>query len=326
MMTGGSTVMRMAALAFLAIVQSMAVAQQFPSKAVNLVVTVPAGGSIDAMARTIAPELARALGQPVLVENRAGASGNIAADFVARAPADGHTLLITSSSTLTLNAHVYKSVPFNPEKSFVPIVMPARLNMILAVHPKMNVSTFPEFVAQVKAQPGKLNFGSSGNATLPHLAGELLMIRIGGRSNHVPYKGIAPALNDLLSGQIDFMFDSASSVPHIKAGKLRALAVVGPNRLVALPDVPTLKELGVPNMEVAGGWYGILAPAGTPRPVVQRLNTEIVRILRTPEVIERINSFGLEPTSSTPEELGAALHDDFTRLGPVVQQIGLKLE
>lgn len=304
----------------------IAYGQAFPSKPLNLVVTVPAGGSIDAMARAISAELSPALGQPVVVVNRAGAGGNIAAEYVAKSPADGYTLLITASSTFAINPYVYRNLPFDPVNSFAPIVMPARLNMILAVHPKLNVSSLNEFIARLRDQSGTLNYGSSGSGTLPHLAGELLDIQTGSRANHVPYKGIAPALNDLLAGQIDFMFDSASSIPHVNAGKVRALAVVGPGRLSSLPNVPTFRELGFPAMEAASGWYGIFAPAGTPTNVIHRLNTEIVRILRMPSVTERVAAMGLEAASSSPDELAAILKEDLRRMGPIVKQANVALQ
>jgi len=295
-------------------------AQSYPTKPVNLVVTVPAGGSIDAMARALAAELSPALGQPVVVTNRAGAGGNLAAEYVANSAADGYTLMITSSSTLVLNPFVYKSIPFDPVKSFEPIVIPARLNMILVAHPRTNASSVRELVAMLKAQSGKASYGSSGNGTLPHLAGVLFNNETGTEATHIPYKGIAPAVNDLLSGQIEYMFDSATTVPHIRAGKVRALAVIGPNRLPSLPEVATFKELGMPGMEAAGGWYGIFAPAGTPREIVQRLNQEVVRVLRQPNIRERLAAMGLESATSTPEELAAALRDDLRRFAPLVKQ------
>ncbi len=311
---------RVVLLSFIALLPAAVLAQSYPTKPVNLVVTVPAGGSIDAMARALAAELSPALGQPVVVTNRAGAGGNLAAEYVANSAADGYTLMITSSSTLVLNPFVYKSIPFDPVKSFEPIVIPARLNMILVAHPRTNASSVRELVAMLKAQSGKASYGSSGNGTLPHLAGVLFNNETGTEATHIPYKGIAPAVNDLLSGQIEYMFDSATTVPHIRAGKVRALAVIGPNRLPSLPEVATFKELGMPGMEAAGGWYGIFAPAGTPREIVQRLNQEVVRVLRQPNIRERLAAMGLESATSTPEELAAALRDDLRRFAPLVKQ------
>jgi tripartite-type tricarboxylate transporter receptor subunit TctC len=303
-----------------------AAAQGFPSKPVNLVVTVPAGGSIDAVARLIAADLAPVLGQPVLVVNRPGAGGNLAGESVARAAPDGHTLMISSSSTLTVNPHVYKNMPFDSIKSFAPIVMPARLNLILAVHPRHAVNTVKEFVELLKAQPGKLTYASSGNGTNPQLGGILFGMQTGTSSLHVPFGGIAPALNALLGGQVDYMFDSATSIPHVQAGKVRALAVVGPARLSSLPTVPALSELGFADMTAVNGFYAVVATAGTPSEVVSRLNTEIVRIMRQPGVTERVNSMGLVNATSTPEQLGQAIADDLRRLGPIIREAKISLQ
>lgn len=303
-----------------------AAAQAFPSKPVNLVVTVPAGGSIDAVARLIAADLAPVLGQPVLVVNRPGAGGNLAGESVARAAPDGHTLMISSSSTLTVNPHVYKNMPFDSIKSFAPIVMPARLNLILAVHPRHAVNTVKEFVELLKAQPGKLTYASSGNGTNPQLGGILFGMQTGTSSLHVPFGGIAPALNALLGGQVDYMFDSATSIPHVQAGKVKALAVVGPARLSSLPTVPALSELGFADMTAVNGFYAVMATAGTPPDVVSRLNTEIVRVMRQPGVMERVNGMGLVNATSTPEQLGQAIADDLRRLGPIIREAKISLQ
>jgi len=295
-------------------------AQTFPAKPLNLVVTVTAGGSIDAVARLIAADLGPALGQPVIVVNRPGAGGNVAGEFVARAAPDGHTMMISSSSTLTVNPHVYKNMPFDSLKSFAPIVMPARLNLIVAVHPRHAVNNVKEFVELLKSQPGKLTFGSSGNGTNPQLGGVLFGMLTGTSSLHVPFGGIAPALNALLAGQVDYMFDSATSIPHVAAGKVKALAVIGPARLPSLPSVPTLTELGFADMTAVNGFYAIVATAGTPADVVTRLNTEMVRIMRQQKSMDRINTMGLVNATSTPEQLGQAIADDLRRLGPIIQE------
>jgi len=313
-------------LAALVLASPPAHAQAWPAKAVRVVVTVSAGGSIDTIARAIAEELQRDLGQPFAVENRPGANGNLAAEHVARAAPDGYTLIVTGGSTLNLNPHVYASVPFDAVKSFAPITMTARTNFILTAHPKVAANSLAEFVAFAKANPGKLNYGSAGNGSLLHIAAELFNGEVGIQTQHVPYKGIGPALNDLLAGQIDFMFDSATGVAHVKSGKLKAYAVVGPNRLPALPDVKTLAELGVKNMEPAGGWHGLFAPAGTPAPIIQRLNALTVKILRTDAMQARVSSLGAEPAWSTPDELAARLASDLDRLGAVVKRIGVKAQ
>ena len=326
-MTRRSTAGLATLAATLALACAHAVAQQaYPAKPISVIVSVSAGGSIDTIARTIAEELAKSLGQPVIVENRPGANGNLAAQAVARAAPDGYTLLATGGSTLNLNPHLYKQLPFDPLKSFVPITMTARTNLILVVHPKLKVDTVDAFVALAKAQPGKLNYGSAGNGSLLHIAGELFNDAAGVDTNHVPYKGLAPAVNDLLAGQIDFMFDSATTVPHIKAGKLKGLAVVGPNRLAALPELKVLSAHGIKGMEVASGWHGLFAPAGTPPEIVAKLNAEAVKVLATPKVRERISALGAEPASSSSAELSKRLASDVERLGPIVRKTGATLD
>jgi tripartite-type tricarboxylate transporter receptor subunit TctC len=305
---------------------ALAQATAFPTKPITIIVSVSAGGSIDTIARTLAEELAKSLGQPVIVENRPGANGNLAAGAVARAVPDGYTLLATGGSTLNLNPHLYKQLPFDPLKSFVPITLTARTNLILVVHPKLKVETVEAFVAVAKAQPGKLNYGSAGNGSLLHIAGELFNDGAGVDTNHVPYKGLAPAVNDLLAGQIDFMFDSATTVPHIKSGKLKGLAVVGPNRLAALPELKILSAHGIKGMEVASGWHGLFAPAGTPPEIVARLNAEAVKVLAMPKIKERISALGAEPASSSSAELSKRLAADLERLGPIVKKTGASLD
>src|SRR5215468_1917302 len=320
---------RFAALAAVAALAAPAAASAqaaYPSKPITIIVTVSAVGSIDTIARTLAEELAKSLGQPVIVENRPGANGNLAAGAVARAAPDGYTLLATGGSTLNLNPHLYKQLPFDPLRSFAPITMTARTNLILVVHPKLKVDTVEAFVALAKAQPGKLNYGSAGNGSLLHIAGELFNEGAGVDTNHVPYKGIAPAVNDLLAGQIDFMFDSATTVPHIKAGKLKALAVVGPNRLAALPELKVLSAYGIKGVEVASGWHGLFAPAGTPPEIVARLNSEAVKVLAMPKIQERISALGAEPASSSSAELAKRLAADLDRLGPIVKRTGATLD
>jgi tripartite-type tricarboxylate transporter receptor subunit TctC len=302
---------------------SVALGQTYPGKPLNLIATVPAGGSIDAVARIAAQDLGAAIGQPVIVGNRAGAGGNIAAEYVAKAAPDGYTLLITSSSTLAINPHLYKTLPFDPEKSFAPVIMPARQNLILVAHPKLRVGTYKEFLSVLKAQSGKLNYGSSGEGTLPHLAGVMFNGYMQTAASHVPYKGIAPAMNALVSGEVDYMFDSASTIEQIRAGKVRALAVIGPKRLAALPDIATFRQLGMPQMEAARAYYAILAPAGTPADIVQRLNRELTRILRQPANMEKISAIGLENATSTPEELMQAVREDLRHFGSIVKQANI---
>ncbi|MBL8380416.1 MAG: tripartite tricarboxylate transporter substrate binding protein [Burkholderiales bacterium] len=298
----------------------------YPNRPITMIVSVSAGGSIDTIARALAEEMARGLGRPVTVDNRPGANGNLAATAAARAPADGHTLLVTGGSTLNLNPHLYRKLPFDPQKDLAPITLTARTNLILVVHPKLNVDSVESLVALARAQPGKLNYGSAGNGSLMHIATELFNSAAGVDTRHIPYKGLAPAVTDILAGNIDFMFDSATTVGHIKAGKLKALAVVGPNPLPALPQLKVLASHGIRGVEVASGWHGLFVPAGTPAEIVARLNAEAVKALNLPAVRERVVALGAEPASSTPSELAALLARDLERLGPIVKKTGATLD
>ena len=282
----------------------------YPTKPIHIVVTVSAGGSIDTIARSIGEALSQKTGQPVINENKPGANGNIAAAAVARAPADGYTLMVTGGSTLNLNPFLYKELPFDPVKSFAPVSLTARTNFILVVNPKLGVDTVEAFVALAKAKPKTLNYGSAGSGSLIQIATELFNTVAGVETNHVPYKGLAPAVNDLLAGQIDFMFDSATTMSHIQAGRLKALAVIGPNRLPALPQIETLAEHGIKGVEVASGWHGMFAPAGTPADVVSQLNAALQPILATADIKQRIVALGAEPAACTPDELARILATD----------------
>jgi tripartite-type tricarboxylate transporter receptor subunit TctC len=301
-------------------------AQAYPAKPIHIVVSVSAGGSIDTIARAYGEALSEKLGQPVVVENKPGANGNIAAATVARATPDGYTLLATGGSTLNLNPFLYHELPFDPVKSFAAVCMTARTNFILVVHPKLSVDTLDAFIALAKAKPKTLNYGSAGAGSLIQIASELFNSVVGIETNHVPYKGLAPAVNDLLAGQIDYMFDSATTMSHIQAGRLKALAVIGPNRLPALPEIKTLAELGVHGVEAASGWHGLFAPAGTPPEIVNKLNAALQSILVSPAMKERVIALGAEPASSTPDELAKRLADDLVRLQPIVKRTGASLD
>ena len=304
---------------------SRAHAQAYPSKPIHIVVTVSAGGSIDTIARSIGEALSQKAGQPVVIENKPGANGNIAAAAVARAAPDGYTLMVTGGSTLNLNPFLYASLPFDSVKSFTPVTLTARTNFILVVNPKLGVDTVEAFVALAKAKPKTLNYGSAGSGSLIQIATELFNTVAGVETNHVPYKGLAPAVNDLLAGQIDFMFDSATTMSHIQAGRLKALAVIGPNRLPALPQIETLAEHGIKGVEAASGWHAMFAPAGTPRDVIDRLNAALQPILASTEIKERIVALGAEPAASTPDELAKILATDLERLAPIVKRTGARL-
>jgi tripartite-type tricarboxylate transporter receptor subunit TctC len=307
-------------------VSARAGAQDYPAKPIHVVVSVSAGGSIDTIARAYGEALSEKLGQPVVVENKPGANGNIAAAAVARATPDGYTLLATGGSTLNLNPFLYRELPFASVKSFAPIAMTARTNFILVVHPKLGADTLEAFIALAKAKPKILNYGSAGAGSLIQIASELFNSVVGIATNHVPYKGLAPAVNDLLAGQIDYMFDSATTMSHIQAGRLEALAVIGPNRLPTLPEIKTLAELGVHGVEAASGWHGLFAPAGTPAVVVNKLNAALQPILMSDAMKQRVIALGAEPASSTPDELAKRLADDLVRLQPIVKRTGASLD
>src|SRR5471032_389840 len=305
---------------------SRAQAQAYPSKTIHIVVTVSAGGSIDTIARSIGEALSQKTGQPVVIENKPGANGNIAAAAVARAAPGGYTLMVTGGSTLNLNPFLYASLPFDPVKSFSPVSLTARTNFILVVNPKLGVDTVEAFVALAKSKPKTLNYGSAGSGSLIQIATELFNTVAGVETNHVPYKGLAPAVSDLLAGQIDFMFDSATTMNHIQAGRLKALAVIGPNPLPALPQLKPLSAYGIKGVEVASGWHGMFAPAGTPRDVIDRLNVALQPILASTEIKERIVALGAEPAASTPDELAKILAVDLERLEPIVKRTGARLD
>jgi tripartite-type tricarboxylate transporter receptor subunit TctC len=298
----------------------------YPSKPIHIVVSVTAGGSIDTIARAYGEALSQRIGQPVVIENRPGANGNIAAASVARAAPDGYTLLATGGSTLNLNPFLYRELPFDPLQSFAPITLTARTNFILVVHPKLGVDSVPEFVALAKARPKTLNYGSAGSGSLIHIATELFNATAGIETNHVPYKGLAPAVNDLLAGQIDFMFDSATTMSHIQAGRLKALAVIGPNPLPALPQLKTLAAYGIEGVEVASGWHALFAPAATPAEIIGRLSAELQPILASAAIRDRIVALGAEPAASSPDQLAQILARDLERLQPIVKRTGASLD
>ncbi len=316
----------LALLASAPLLSTRAGAQSWPNKPIHVIVSVSAGGSIDTIARAYGEALSQQLGQPVVIDNKPGANGNIAAAAVAHAVPDGYTLLATGGSTLNLNPFLYKSLPFDPIKSFAPVALTARTNFILVVHPKLGVDTVEAFIALAKAKPKTLNYGSAGSGSLIQIASELFNTTVGIETNHVPYKGLAPAVNDLLAGQIDYMFDSATTMSHIQAGRLKALAVIGPNRLPALPDLKTLAEHGIQGVDAASGWHGLFAPAGMPGDMIAKLNAVLKPILAAPEMRERIIALGAEPAFSTPDELAKMLANDLVRLEPIVKRTGASLD
>jgi tripartite-type tricarboxylate transporter receptor subunit TctC len=297
----------------------LALAQAWPSKPVRIVVNFPRGGAADVIARSVAAPLQESLGQPVVVENRGGSGGNIGGDVVAKSPADGYTLLMSSGGMVSVNPHIYAKMPFDPVKDLTPVAAAARVLVFLVVKPDYPAKTPQEFIADLKANPGKRSFGSPGNGSSPHLAAEMMKAQTGTFAVHVPYRGAAPALTDLLGGQVDFLFDPGIAIPHIKSGKLRLLAVGSPKRSPLFPDVPTLAELGLKSFD-ADTVFGFYAPAGTSTAVIQRLNTEINRILATPAVTERIDAIGGVPAPMSPAEFAAKAAEDSQRFGAIIRE------
>lgn len=301
-------------------------AQTYPSKPVRFVVPfAPAGGS-DLVARTVAAKLTEALGQPVVIDNRAGAAGNIGTDVVAKAPADGHTLLLGSNGPLAINPTLYAKLPYDAVRDFAPVSLVTVMPFVLVAHPSLPVKSVKELVALAKARPGQLNYGSPGNGSTTHLANELLKSMTGMQITHVPYKGVAPAAIDLVSGQVQMMSgDLSTLLPHVKAGKMRALAVTSSRRSTLLPDMPTVAESGVPGYD-ATGWFGVLVPAGTPASVIDRLNAGIVKGVAAPDARQRLGAFGGDVATGTPEQFASHIRTEAAKWGKVIRAIGLKAE
>jgi tripartite-type tricarboxylate transporter receptor subunit TctC len=302
-----------------------AVAQgDYPNRPIRLIVTVPPGGAADFIARLVGAKLAESLGQAVLVDNRAGAGGTIATDSVAKAPADGYTLLQNSITTHGVGPHLYAKLPYDPVKDFAPVSGLALLPLIMAVNAELPARNVNELVRFSKTNP--LNFASSGNGGAPHMAAELFKSETGASITHVPYNGSGPAVADLVGGRVQMMFDAAPSlIQHVKSGKLRVLAAASAQRNRLLPEVPTFAELGYPKVAVSL-WYGLLAPAGTPRPVIDRLNRETVKALDSADVREKLLAQGAEPMPGTPEAFGAFMREEMAKWAPVVKQAGVKLD
>ena len=307
------------ALAGVGLLPAAALPQAWPSKPIKVICNFPPGSSPDALLRAVSQPLGQALGQPIVIDNRAGASGMIGADLVARAEPDGHTLLMTAGSTITTTPHVFDKMPFDPAKDLVPVAALARLNLFLVTRGDFPARDVKEFLAHLKKNPGKVTYGSAGNATGLHLAGEMLKGQAGVFAVHVPYRGASLALQDLLGGQIDFYFDPGIALGHVKAGKLRMLAVAAPKRSSLYPDIPTLHEAGLKNFD-AGTTHGLYAPAGTPAAVVERLNREINAILGQPAARGQIATLGAEASPMTPAQFGALMEQDSRRYGTVIRE------
>jgi tripartite-type tricarboxylate transporter receptor subunit TctC len=293
--------------------------QSWPSKPVKLIVNFPPGGAADQIGRAIAQPLQDALGQPVIVENRGGSGGNLGGDAVAKSAPDGYTLLMSSGGMVAVNPHIYPKMSFDPAKDLTPVAAAARVLVFLVLRSDSPIKDYKGFIADLKANPGKRSFGSPGNGSSPHLAAEMLKSQAGVFATHVPYRGAAPALTDLLGGQVDFLFDPGVAIPHIKAGKLRVLAVGSLKRSPLFPDVPTLDELGLKGFD-ADTYFGLYAPAGTPAEVVNRLNAEVNKIVAAPAFKERVAQLGGVPAPMTPAQFGATAAEDSKRFGAIIKE------
>jgi tripartite-type tricarboxylate transporter receptor subunit TctC len=291
----------------------------WPSRPIRIVCNFPPGSSPDALVRAISQPLQQALGQPVVIDNRAGASGIIGAELVAKAPADGYTLLMTAGSTITTNPHVFARMPFDPAKDLVPVAALARLNLFLVTRGDLPVKDVRDFLGYLKRNPGKVSYGSAGNATGLHLAGEMLKSQAGVFAVHVPYRGASLALQDLLGGAIDFYFDPGIALQHVKAGKLKMLAIAAPQRSPLYPDVPTLDEMGLKGFD-AGTTHGLYAPEGVPQAIIERLNREVNAALAMPAVKAQIATLAADPTPLTPAQFGAVMREDSRRYGAVIKE------
>ena len=300
-------------------------AQSYPARAVRVVVPYPPGGPTDVLARIVAVKLSEALGQPFAIDNKTGASGMIGAADVARAAPDGYTLL-GNASIHVINPSLYAKTAFDAIADFTPVTQLASVPLMLVVNNALPVKNVRELIAHARANPGKLNFASSGNAAAQHLAGESFKLATGIAMQHVPYKGSAPALTDLIGGQVQLMFDSMpSAMPHVKAGKLRPLAVTTLNRSAAVPDLPTIAEAGVAGFDIST-WYGLWAPKNTLREIVDRIAAETAKILKLPEVRERYAALGAEPVGSTPDEFAAYCRSELTKWARVVRESGARAD
>ena len=305
---------------------SAAQAPAYPTKPVRMVVPFPPGGATDLIARDVAQKLSEVWGQSVVVDNRPGAGGNIGTELVAHAAPDGYTLEMGTVGTHAINESLYAKIPFDHVKDFAPVVLVAGVPNVLEVNPALPINSVQELIAYAKANPGKLNFASSGSGTSIHLSGELFKVMAGVEMTHVPYKGSSPALQDLIGGRVQLMFDNLPpSLPQIKAGKLRALAVTSATRAPALPDVPTIAESGLPGFE-ASSWFGILVPAGTPPAIIAKINGEVVKWLASPEGKEKLAAIGANAAGGTPEDFARHIQAETAKWAKVVKASGAKVD
>jgi tripartite-type tricarboxylate transporter receptor subunit TctC len=296
----------------------------YPTRPIRLIAANGPGGGLDIVSRAISPKLGAALGQQVIVDNRAGAAGSVASEIVAKSAPDGYTIMAGSVGGLAVNTHLYKGLGYNPIRDLAAITWAVSGSNVVVVHPSMPVKSIKELIAYAKANPGKITYGSSGAGNAGHLGTELFCSMTGVKMVHVPYKGGAPAMLDLLAGAVQLVFSSApTAVPQVKAGKIRALAVTTAKRSVVLPDLPTVAEAGVPGFE-ADNWYGIVTTMKTPAPIIKRLNTEIVKALHAPDVTQLLLNQGLEVKTSTPQEFGAYMRSEYDKWAKVIRDAGIQ--
>ena len=317
-----------AVLRFLCVlcVSGLALAQPYPTKPIRFVVPYPAGGPLDTVARLLGQKVAEGTKQPVIVDNKPGAGGNIGADAVAKSPPDGYTILMGAVATHAINPTLYASIPYDPVKDFIPVTQVASTPNVLVVNPSVPASNVREFIAYAKSNPGKLNFGSGSPGSAGHLAGELFKTMAGVEMTHVPYKGAAPAMNDLIGGQIQLMFDNlASSLGQVRAGRIKALAVTTAKRTALAPELPTVAESGLPGFDIST-WFGIFVPAGTPREAVDRLHAEFTRALAAPDVREKMLALGAEPVGNRPEEFAAYIRAEADKYARVIKASGARAD
>jgi len=298
----------------------------WPRQSIRFVVPFAPGGTSEIVARTVANELTHQLGQTVFVDNKGGGAGIPAMQEVAKALPDGHTIILGHVGTLAVHPVIFPNLPFDVNRDFVPVTLLAKVPNLFVIHPDVPAKDFNEFVAYVKSNPGKLNYGSAGNASAGHLAMEYLKLVTGMFITHIPYRGTGPALTDLLAGRTQaFSAGTPALLPHIRAGRLRAIAMGTARRLPVLPDVPTVAEMGYKDFETSQ-WYGILAPAGTPRPIIARLNAELVKVMHSPEMKERLAAIGTDPVTTTPEEFAAYIQAEIVKWGDVIRKANLRAD
>ncbi len=319
-------VTRMTVAVFALAVTAHAFGQTYPTKPIRLVVPFPPGGAVDFYARVVQQPLSELLGQPVVIENKSGASGMVGAEAVAKAAPDGYTLLLGNIASLAINVGIYTKMPYDPLKDFTPIIRTVDVNYVLAVHPSLPVKTVPELIAYAKANPGKLSYGSAGSGSLPHLGTELFKAQTGTDMVHVPYKGGGPMVTDLLGGNVQLVIaDQANLMPHVATGKLRALAVATPKRSPNAPDLPTIAETGLAGYE-ATAWQGLVGPAGMPADVVKRLNEAFNQVMAMPAIREKLTGGGLDPVGGTPEQFGRFIGSEIGKWSKIAKDVGAKAE